>query len=85
LESLTEETDALVAAGTLTADQGDGLLGKLGEVTKSLDSGATRAACGQLQAYIKQVKGFIKAGKLSPQEGQNLIVAAESIRARIGC
>ncbi len=81
---LADEVVALLDAGALTQDQADGLTGKLAAAIATLDSGNTRAASNQLGAFINQVKAFINARKLSPQEGQALIDAAEGIRVGVG-
>jgi hypothetical protein len=82
---LRDDVEALLAAGTLTPDQADGLMDKLDAALASLNRGNTRATCNQLRAFLNQVNAFINAGTLSVSDGQTLIDAAQSIRTRIGC
>jgi hypothetical protein len=85
VEFLMDDVEALVAGGTLTLDQGDGLTDKLEAAIASLNGGNTRAGCNQLGAFINQANAFIRAGVLSPDKGLTLINAAEAIRTQIGC
>jgi YVTN family beta-propeller protein len=83
--SLIAQVQALIAGGTLTQNQGDALINKLGKVAAKLDNGQTNAACGQLGAFVNQVNAFINNGSLTPGQGQALIDAANAIRANLGC
>lgn len=85
LQSLIADVQALVTAQALSEDRGAGLVEKLSFAITSLDNGVERDACKQLAAFVKQVKGTVKARKLSQAAGQELIDAAESIRTQIGC
>lgn len=85
LQSLIADVQALVTAQALSEDRGVGLVEKLTLAITSLDNGVERDACRQLAAFVKQVRGTVKARKLSPTAGQELVDAAESIRAQIGC
>jgi hypothetical protein len=82
---LTNDVEVLLESGTLTQDQADGLMDKLVTAITSLDKDRTRPACNKLGAFINQVNAFIRAGKLSPEEGQALIDEAEYVRDKIGC
>jgi hypothetical protein len=75
----------LVSEGVLKPGQRDGLLAKLAAAIPSLDGGRTNAACNQLQAFVNQVSGLVRAKQLSAAAGQELIDAAESVRSQIGC
>jgi len=46
---------------------------------------ALKPACNQLKAFINQVKGFVKAGKLTAAEGDNLIDSAINAGKGAGC
>ena len=46
---------------------------------KLLEEGNTDAAANLLQAFINQIEAKIRSGKISQEEGQALIDAAESI------
>jgi YVTN family beta-propeller protein len=83
--SLTAQVQALVAGGSLTADQGAGLLDKLQQVQSKIDNGQTAAACNQLGSFINQVNALINSGSLAGSQGQALIDAANAIRSSLGC
>ena len=85
LQSLIAQIQALIAAGTLTQNQGAGLIDKLNQVIAKLDAGQTSAACNQLSAFISQVNAFINNHTLTPSQGQPLIDGANAIRASNGC
>lgn len=70
------EVEALAGAGALTEDQANGLTDKRGAVIDSLNRDQTRSAYGQLQAFLNQVKAFIRIGTLSPEEGGRLMTSA---------
>jgi hypothetical protein len=85
IETILDEIDLAVSDGILSPGQANGLSTKLREAIASLDLGETRDACNQLQAFINQVNAFIRARKLTRDEGQRLIDAAEEVRIQIGC
>jgi 6-phosphogluconolactonase len=79
------QVQSLVTNGVLSSGQGAGLITKLNGVLAKFNSGQARAACNQFNAFINQVNAFINSGALSPEQGQALITAANTIRAQIGC
>jgi len=83
MRSLIEEIEALVAAGSLNAGQGNGLIVKLETAIKNLDKGKADTALNTLNAFVNQVLDFIAEGVLSPEEGQALIDAANAISRQI--
>ena len=83
--SLINQIQALVADGTLTQNQGAGLLDKLNQVTAKLDANQTGAACNQLSSFISQVQAFINSHALTPAQGQSLIDGANALRTSLGC
>jgi hypothetical protein len=83
--SLTDRVEALIADGTLTQDQGAGLIDKIEEATAKFDAGQTAAACNQLTSFINQVNAFISSGTLTPAQGQALIDAANELKSNFGC
>ena len=85
LQSLLGQIQALIDAGVLTQNQGQGLLDKLNAVIAKLAQGQTGAACNQLDSFINQVNAFISNGALTQAQGQPLIDAANAIRAGNGC
>ena len=82
---LRSQVLALVAAGSLTPNQGDTLLSKLDQVDVKLASGQPGAACNQLNSFINHVNSFINNGPLTQTNGQPLIDGANAIRASLGC
>ena len=85
IESLIARVEALITGGTLTQNQGDGLIDKLGQAGAKIDAGQTSAACNQLSAFINQVTGLINNGTLTAAQGQPLINAANAIKTNLGC
>jgi len=85
IASLIDEVETLIAGGTLTQNQGSGLIDKLNQVATKLDANQTGAACNQLSAFITQVQGFINSHVLTQAEGQSLINAANAIKTNLGC
>jgi len=86
IEDPIAQVHALVENGTLTHDQGDGLIKKLAQVLLAkLDADQTGAACNQLDAFISQVNGFINSGALAPGQGQALIDAVNALKTNLGC
>jgi hypothetical protein len=85
LAALLAQVEALIANGTLSQNQGDGLLNKLQQVIAKLGADQTGAACNQLNAFINQVNAFINSGALTPGHGQTLIDAVNALKANVGC
>lgn len=81
---IISEVEALVSNGTLTGNQGDGLKTKLYEIIEKLQKGNINAACNQLDAFINQLNALIPRS-LTPQQGAELITAANNLKAKIGC
>jgi hypothetical protein len=85
-DELIEQTEELIMDGTLTQGQGDGLIDKLTKIIVKLESAPPlKPACNQLKAFINQAKGFVKAGKLTATEGDNLIDSAINAGKGAGC
>lgn len=82
---LDAQIDALLNTGTLTAGQAAGLTDKLAAALGSIEGGRSTAACGQLAAFINQVRSLVNSGALSPQTGAALQAAASAIRVQSGC
>jgi DNA-binding beta-propeller fold protein YncE len=85
ITQLINQVQSLVTSGVLSSGQGAGLIAKLNGVTAKFNSGQTRAACNQFNAFINQVNAFVNSRALSAEQGQSLIIAANNIRAQIGC
>jgi probable HAF family extracellular repeat protein len=83
IEALTGQVNDLLAAGTLTQDQADGLLNKLQQVRAKLDAAQNEAAGHQMEAFAHQVEGFVAAGVLTSEQARPLIDAARGIIDRL--
>lgn len=77
--------DFLGAHGLFPTGPGEGVKGKLGAAIASLDRGATRAGCNQLNAFNNQIQALIRTGALSQAIGNDMLFAGNRIRERIGC
>ena len=84
IAALIDQIETLILGGTLTQNQGDGLIDKLNQVIIKLDNDQAGAACNQLSSFSNQVSAFINSGALTA-EGQPLIDAANAIRTSLGC
>jgi hypothetical protein len=84
-ELIRTDVQLLMESGSLTPDQAAGLMDKLNEVIISLNQARKNASCGQSGAFINQVNAFVRSGVLTVEQGQELIEAADEMRAMIGC
>ncbi|HXG64790.1 MAG TPA: right-handed parallel beta-helix repeat-containing protein [Blastocatellia bacterium] len=80
---LIAQVNDLVAQGTLKQGEGNALTAKLEAALKQVGRGNFHTAANQLRAFIHQVEAFVKAGKLSPAQGEALINAANAIIEQI--
>jgi YVTN family beta-propeller protein len=85
LDSLFTQVNALITGGTLTQEQGAGLLDKLNQIRAKIDAGQTGSACNQVSALINQVNGLINNGTLTSSQGQALLNAANALKTKLGC
>lgn len=85
IQLLMTDVGTLVLEGELTKGRGDGLLNKLRATIASLDRGRMKAGCNQLRAFVNQVHGLVRAGRLPIEAGQELIDAVERVRTQIKC
>jgi hypothetical protein len=83
LGGLIEEVEDLVAAGSLNHGQGNALIAKLDQAIKNLDKGKPETALNVLNAFTNQVTDLVNSGVLTPEEGQELMEAADAIRHQI--
>ncbi len=81
--ALTAQIDELVSRGSLTADQAAGLRDKLAAIEAKIVAGNSRAAANQIRAFTNQVSAMIASRRLSAEEGQALVEAAELLLAQI--
>ena len=83
IDATSGQVNGLVTSGALTQDQADGLLAKLRQARANLDAGRTEVTVHLLEAFVNQVEGLIGDGVLAQARGQELIVAARGISARL--
>jgi hypothetical protein len=79
IERLIHEVQQLVDGGSLNQGQGNSLIVKLEGALEKLDRGQPKPAANQLGAFVNEVDSLIDEGVLTPEEGQPLIDAAQSI------
>ena len=76
LNNLISHIEILVEEGYLNQGNGNALISKIRAAIKSLDKDNAKAANGQLNAFINQVEAFVKKGKLTSDQGEELIKTA---------
>jgi len=85
IENIKPDIEGLVDSGVLTAGQGNSLLAKLDAALRRLERGQIHVACNLLRAFVNEVNALVRAGVLTPSQGQPLIDDAENIMAELGC
>jgi hypothetical protein len=75
----------LLSSNILSQGNANSLSKKLDTALTSLNGGNQQAACGQLAAFINEVNANVKSGKLTQQQAQPLIDAANAVRTQLGC
>ncbi|HEX4961511.1 MAG TPA: HYR domain-containing protein [Thermoanaerobaculia bacterium] len=85
IAALTNQINALVAAGKLTQSTANPLTNALDNAANHLDKGQVQQTCKQLDNFIQKVGGDVQSGKIAAADGQALINAAKAIQASIGC
>jgi hypothetical protein len=70
------QVNAVVTSGALSSGNGNALTTKLNSAVTNLNGGYTTAGVNQLNAFINQVTAFQKNGKLTNDQAQSLISAA---------
>jgi hypothetical protein len=73
---IVDQVNSLVSGGSLSTGNGTALTTKLNSAVASLNGGYTTAGVNQLNAFINQVTAFQKNGKLTSDQAQALISAA---------
>jgi len=79
VDSISDSVGDLVISGILNNGNGNALQSKLDNIIDKIDDGKTKPAKNQLNAFINQVQDFVDSGKLTSEEGQPLIDAAQTI------
>jgi pullulanase-type alpha-1,6-glucosidase len=81
---LIGDIDKLQAAGTLSFGQAQSLRAKLNSALRSVQRGNNHAAGNQINAFLHEVEAKVSAGTLTPNQGDDLIAAAQAILDRLG-
>jgi YVTN family beta-propeller protein len=79
IQQMITDVQSLVTSGVLNKGQGDSLIAQLNAAINQVNNGNPKAATKQLNAFINEVNADIKAGILSPTDGQKLIDKANAI------
>lgn len=82
-QQVTDGVVNYVATGTLAEGEGNALMATLDATTRQLNRGNEEAAGRLIEAFIRQVEAYVRAGILSPEEGQVLIDMAENSLAQM--
>ncbi len=82
---LLDDFDDLVTDGTLNNGQGNSFKSKLNAIIKDIDKGYLIPACNVAEALINEVEAFVKSGKLTEQQRDELIEEIEKSKDQIGC
>ena len=75
-EQIVDDVVALIDADVVENGTGNALLAKLDAVTRQLNQGNETTAARLLQSFIHQVQGWILAGQIPSEEGDELIQLA---------
>lgn len=78
-QQITTDVHNLVTSGVINGGQGNSLTVKLNNAIAKLNSGKTKQATSELNAFINEVNSDISTGVLSPAQGQLLISEANVI------
>jgi YVTN family beta-propeller protein len=79
IEQTVDSVQDLVTSGALNQGQANALIAKINATAQSLNAGDTNKAIDELNAFINQVKAYMKTGKLSSTEGQALVGGANAV------
>ena len=80
LESLFARVEELSASGVLNKGQANSLIKKLESAEKAIEKGQ-KSASNKVGAFINEVEAFVNSGRLTPDQGQPMIDAANAIIA----
>jgi probable HAF family extracellular repeat protein len=79
IKEMIETVESLIGSGELKKGIGNGLIVELRVVLKKLQKEKTKTACWLLHSFGHQIRGLVKARKLSPENGENLLHMAAEI------
>jgi len=85
IQSLLDLLEALVADGTLTPGQANGLRRPLLNAQRSLDNGQTAPACSQVQDFIDEVNQKVADGALPQEQADVMIDLAIAMQVDLQC
>jgi hypothetical protein len=77
--NLLGDVEEFIGSGGLDAVKATSLISKISLAQKFLDEGRVTQAIAVLEAFIKQVNGYINGGNISMENGQALIDAAQAV------
>jgi hypothetical protein len=85
-DKLIEQVEELIAGGSIKQGQGSGLTSKLKGIIDKLESAPPlEPSCNQLNAFINHIDGYVKAGKLTAEQGEGLTASAINAGKGAGC
>lgn len=76
---LRSQTNALVAGGSLNQGQGNALTKKLDAAFDKVNQGNNKAAINELNAFLNQLRAFVKAGTLTASQAQAMITGVSGV------
>ena len=79
IEALIEDVEELFIADILNVGQANSLISKLENILNRPEQGTTQPVINQLGAFINQVLSLVEEGILTPEEGQDLVDAAQAV------
>ncbi len=79
VETLIEYLDTLVANGVVLPANGQSLYAKLNSAIEDINSGDIAGAIDSMKAFCNQVRAFLKTGKLTQVQADEMLAAAQGI------
>jgi hypothetical protein len=83
IDAVTQAVEDLVAEGALSHGESVALTSKLDAALRQIDRGNYAAAADILEAFINQVEAMLSSGRLTVEQAQALIDAANAALALI--
>ena len=84
IEYAEELIEQALADGDLTGGQANALTGKLEGALDALARGNDRAAVNKIGAFINQVDALVRSGRITAEEGNALVTAAQAALEAMG-
>ena len=79
IQNLLNQVIDLIEKGKLGEIEGKGLIASLGASIEKLNQGKIGAAADILESFVNKVEAEVKAGKLTPVAGLDLVKAALNV------